>query len=125
MRVPPRMPAAARESIARGVMARDAARMASGMPGVRRSQTARVASGVTSRGEKPVPPVVTTRAAPVWSARRTRAASMSGCSSGTTPVSRMEYPASSSREHTSGPASSGRWPRKLRSLTVRTAAVYK
>ena len=37
------------------------ARMASGMPRVSRSTTARVASGVTSRGEKPVPPVVSTR----------------------------------------------------------------
>ena len=37
--------------------------MASGMPGVMRWQTARVASGVTSRGAKPVPPVVTMRGA--------------------------------------------------------------
>lgn len=35
--------------------------MASGMPGVSRSQTEMVASGVTSRGEKPVPPVVRMR----------------------------------------------------------------
>ena len=35
--------------------------MASGIPGVRRSHTAKVASGVTSRGAKPVPPVV-----PMW-----------------------------------------------------------
>lgn len=60
--VPPRMPAVSRERQACGVMAIDAARMASGMPGAMRSHTAAVASGVTSRGEKPVPPVVRTSA---------------------------------------------------------------
>ena len=54
----PRMTDTARESIARGVMASEAARMASAMPGARRVATAMVASGVTSRGPKPVPPVV-------------------------------------------------------------------
>ena len=36
-------------------------RMASAMPGALRSATARVASGVISRGAKPVPPVVRIR----------------------------------------------------------------
>ena len=45
----PRMTDAPRESIARGVMAIDAARMASAIPGALRSATAMVASGVTSR----------------------------------------------------------------------------
>ena len=61
--------------------------MASGMPGVTRWQTARVASGVTSRGAKPVPPVVTMRGQFPPSARRMRAASIWGCSSGTRTVS--------------------------------------
>jgi len=39
-----------------------AARITSARPGASRSITARVASGVTSRGPKPVPPVVTTSA---------------------------------------------------------------
>ena len=34
------------------------ARIASAIPGTNRSATSRVASGVTSRGERPVPPVV-------------------------------------------------------------------
>ena len=64
IRVLPRIPAAARLRQPRGVMRMLSARMASGMPRVSRSTTARVASGVTSRGEKPVPPVVTTRFSP-------------------------------------------------------------
>ena len=58
-------------------------RMASGMPGAILWQTAAVASGVTSRGENPVPPEVTMRAASLSSASRTRAARMSSSSSGT------------------------------------------
>ena len=56
-----RMPATARESIQLAVCGREAARIASAIPGASRSITARVASGVTSSGEKPVPPVVRTR----------------------------------------------------------------
>ena len=37
------------------------ARISSARPGASRSSTSRVASGVTSRGPRPVPPVVTTR----------------------------------------------------------------
>ena len=48
-----RMPAAARESMARGVIWRDCHRMASAMPGAGRSTTDRVASGVRSVGENP------------------------------------------------------------------------
>ena len=55
--VSPRIPAASRDRQPRGVMRMDSARMASGMPGVSRSTTALVASGVMSRLEKPVPPV--------------------------------------------------------------------
>ena len=58
------MPAAARVSMARGVICMESARIASGMPGVSRSITARVASGVTSRTENPVPPVVRISATP-------------------------------------------------------------
>ena len=63
-----RMPATARESIQLRVCGRDAARIASAMPGASRSITARVASGVTSPGANPVPPVVRTRSQPSLSA---------------------------------------------------------
>ena len=71
------MPAAARLSMALGVIFRDMARMASGMPGASFSQTSRVASGVTSLGEKPVPPVVRIRAIPRSANSRILAASSS------------------------------------------------
>ena len=58
MRVRPRIPATARDSMACGVILSDSARMTSARPGASRSITDRVASGVTSRGAKPVPPVV-------------------------------------------------------------------
>ena len=69
--------------MARGVICKEAYRMASGMPGVSRSQTARVASGVTSRGANPVPPVVTSSWTSPLSAMAFSMASISGCSSGT------------------------------------------
>ena len=50
-----------RASMAVGVFASVPARIASASPGASRSTAARVASGVLSRGERPVPPVVTTR----------------------------------------------------------------
>ena len=68
IRVVPRRPLAARESMACGVTASEAARMASAKPGASRSKTAFVASGATSRDVKPVPPVVRIRLAGVRSA---------------------------------------------------------
>jgi hypothetical protein len=44
-----------------GVWRRPSARIASAKPGASRSITARVASGVTSSGVRPVPPVVKIR----------------------------------------------------------------
>jgi hypothetical protein len=61
--VEPRIPATPRESIQLTVWPLDARRIASAIPGTSRSITARVASGVTSRGATPVPPVVSTSAA--------------------------------------------------------------
>lgn len=61
MRLRPRVPATARESMARGVILRPSTHMATGMARISRSRTAKVASGVTSRGESPVPPVVMMR----------------------------------------------------------------
>ena len=56
MRQLPTDPASPRERRPSGLTER----MASASPGASRSTTARVASGVTSVGENPVPPVVTT-----------------------------------------------------------------
>ena len=61
MSVCPTTPQTARESMACGVLASDAALIASASPGAALSISIEVASGVTSRGEKPVPPTVTTR----------------------------------------------------------------
>ena len=59
--VPERMPQTPREIMAIGVCLSVSLRMASARPGASRSITASVASGVLSRGAKPVPPVVTMR----------------------------------------------------------------
>ena len=56
-----RTPATPRESAARGKLSIDKMRMRSAIPSALRSIIVRVASGVTSRGESPVPPVVRTR----------------------------------------------------------------
>ena len=58
-----RIPLAARLNIVRFVNCKLYARIASGIPGTIRSATASVASGITSRGENPVPPVVKSRSA--------------------------------------------------------------
>ena len=76
------IPASARQSIARIVICRLMFRIASGMPGVRRVITESVASGVTSRFEKPVPPVVTIRSIPSLSAICIISAASWSCSSG-------------------------------------------
>ena len=76
IRVSPRMPAVSRLSMPWGVWRRLSARMASGRPGVKRSITEAVASGVMSRLEKPVPPVVAARQTFFSSQQRRRAARM-------------------------------------------------
>jgi hypothetical protein len=59
--VRPATPATPRDRIAAGTpAAAPAARSASAMPGISRSTTRRVISGVRSSGVSPVPPVVTT-----------------------------------------------------------------
>ena len=88
------------------------------MPGTSRSITSRVASGVTSRGARPVPPVVITKDASA-AASRMRAA-MKGRESGTTTGSPTVKPASRRMRQASGPDSSARTPRAAESLTVIT-----
>ena len=77
----PRTPASPRESRACGVFASESARSASAIPGATRSSTSAVASGVTSRGPRPVPPVVSTTAAS--SASSAIASAIASRSSGT------------------------------------------
>mmetsp|Transcript_4217 Transcript_4217/g.14669 ORF Transcript_4217/g.14669 Transcript_4217/m.14669 type:complete len:201 (+) Transcript_4217:160-762(+) len=134
MMAPPRMPAAARESTAIGSLRRVSSRMTCGMPGRSFSATASVASGVTSRGDTPVPPVVSTRFTPAAAAEEeevhsARLASIAPRSSGTTAVASTaseKAPVCSPycRRHAtaSGPDSSSYTPAEARSLTVRTAA---
>ena len=81
------MPAAARDRHAFGVIRIDAALIASGIPGASLPHTAIVASGVTSRSAKPVPPVVTISAIFSSSAAQMSAFSMRSRSSGTSTIS--------------------------------------
>src|SRR4051812_43732218 len=68
--VRPATPARPRESTEVGTCSAPCRRTASAMPGASRSSTARVASGVTSVGDSPVPPVVRTTSAPDATASR-------------------------------------------------------
>ena len=111
IRVRPRMPAALRERQPRGVMRRLSARMASGIPRVSRSTTARVASGVMSRGEKPVPPVVSTREILSSSAQWISSAWIMSFSSGTMAVCTTSKPFSRAMAQMAGPLVSPRSPR--------------
>ena len=79
----PRMTAVCRDRMAVGTKCRLMARICSPKPGISRSATASVASGVTSRGVGPVPPVVRIRLQPSASASSRRVLLMSSSSSGT------------------------------------------
>ncbi len=77
-----RSPAICLDKIAVGTSAKLAIRIASPKPGNILSQTSAVASGVTSRGDGPVPPVVRTTAQPISSIRRVNASAIPVRSSG-------------------------------------------
>ena len=77
-----RITATWRDRIAVGTNLRLTCRICSPKPGMTRSPTASVASGVTSRGAGPVPPVVRTRSQPSASTNSTSVDSIRGCSSG-------------------------------------------
>ena len=79
-----------------------------------------VASGVTSRGERPVPPVVNTRRAPD-AAADVIAARMASTSSGMT-VTEASTPCSARRRAARGPERSSAVPAWHRSETVMTRA---
>ena len=78
----PRMTATWRDRIAVGTKARLIWRICSPKPGISLCATASVASGVTSRGAGPVPPVVSTRSQATSSTSSHSAALMPACSSG-------------------------------------------
>ena len=99
----------ARESMAWRVLVMEYARIASAIPGTSRSQTARVASGVTSRIESPVPPQVMTALAWRSSAAATMAAPISSTSSCTTACEATVQPCASMSSSSAAPASS--WAR--------------
>ena len=79
----PRVPAICLDRMAVGTYFRDMDLILSPKPGRTLSQTAFVASGVTSLGAGPVPPVVKMRVQPSSSLNSTRASDMSSMLSGT------------------------------------------
>src|ERR1700730_2291699 len=119
----PRTPGSGEERAASGVLAKPAERISSPRPGTSYSPTPRVASGVTSRGPRPVPPVVTTRSCS--SEPSTRNAAMPLASSGTTPMRLTSKPAAASSSRPAGPLSSAIRPAAARSLTVSTTALKR
>ena len=104
-----------------GVYFRPSARIVSAKPGASRWITDRVASGVTSLGVSPVPPVVNTRSQPAatkWCSR----SSISAKSSGTTSIATTSQPASSAAAASLGPERSSFSRRETDVETVRMAA---
>ena len=87
-----------------------AARIASAMPGATRPDTARVASGVTSRMENPVPPVVRTRSHCSRSASRISSSSIIARSSGRRRIETTSYCSAGSSSLIFGPLLSSRSP---------------
>jgi hypothetical protein len=104
--VRPRTPQTPRDRSASGVIARPAARIASASPGACRSTTSSVASGVTSRGPNPVPPVIATSATRSSSASVRRWVAMASRSSGVTTRRATSKPAPVSRSATATPEAS-------------------
>jgi hypothetical protein len=116
----PRTPQTPRLNTANGVSFSPSARICSANPSSNRVQTAQVASGVTSRTVRPVPPVVTIRRC--TPAAQRNASSIASCSSATVRCPSTENPYSRNKSATAGPERSSRSPRAHRSLTVRTKA---
>ena len=119
----PSVPHTARLKLAIGVSLRPSARINSATPSSSRSHTVRVASGVTSRGPMPVPPVVTTKRAMPAAFRI--ASSIRSRSSGTVTRDTVWKPFASNVRAKAGPDRSSRSPRAQLSLTVMTAALLR
>jgi len=121
MMLAPRIPATARDMMARGVFFMPSARICSANPGIRRSATAIVASGVTSRGPRPVPPVVRIKSAARESATVLIKPSIHWRSSAETCVETTSQPSALQRSTRPGPERSSLVPRETESLMVRMA----
>src|SRR5215831_17093681 len=121
MRVLLRVPATPRDSAARGKAVIEQIRIRSEIPGASRCSTARVASGVTSRGPSPVPPVVRIRSAASASHQPVSAETICVVSSGTSirPASAHPFPATHCAAMS--PDVSARSPRAPASEIVRIA----
>ena len=119
----PRIPATARESIPCGVTRILAWRIASTRPGAARSITACVASGVISRGLKPVPPVVKIRSISPLPVQLTNVFLIRAISSGTVCRLTTFQPLVAINPSKAGPEASGRVPAEDRSETVRIATL--
>src|SRR5258708_4621377 len=108
-----------RERIAVGTNFRLIRRICSPTPGITLSATASVASGVTSRGAGPVPPVVSTRWQPRWSTSSFNVLSIAGRSSAISRVSSRHLGAAialASHSFSEGMPSSLYTPAEARSL---------
>src|SRR5215470_14258889 len=116
-----RTAATARERIARRVFSIPLRRISSAKPGIRRSATAMVASGVESRGLKPVPPVVRIKSKRPESASSRSCSRMLGGSSVMTRLDLISQPSSRQRAITAGPDLSSLFPDETESLMVMTA----
>jgi hypothetical protein len=116
-----RIPATARDKIARGVFFAPSERMCSPKPGMSLSTTAIVASGVTSRGPTPVPPVVRITSASLASAVFSRSVAIAARSSGKTCEDTTCQRRSLQRAMTAGPEQSSDFPLLTESLIVTTA----
>ena len=95
-------------------------RMSSARPGTRRSHTARVASGVLSRADRPVPPVVNTNCAFRLASRKRSIRGKRSSEDSTT--LKTSHPDSERIRATAGPERSSCSPAEQRSLAVRTMA---
>src|SRR6266481_3441185 len=123
IKVPSQMPLIPRDVIAIGVFFKVAARIASDKPGASLSITARVASGVLSRGLKPVPPVVRIRFAVCRSHISRSSELRASRSSETILVAAISAPSACNSWIRAGPERSIDSPAAQRSLTVITAAL--
>src|SRR4030043_2486534 len=118
----PRLPATARLSIASGLFFIVTILIASVKPGIVLSITASVASGVTSRGDNPVPPLVTIRSRSTVSDHSLSFVEITSASSGTTSYLATSTPTRPISSFATSPLLSGRSPLHPLSLITRIPA---
>ena len=116
-----RTAAVPRDSAAVGVFSVPFRRISSAIPGITRSATPCVASGVLSRGPIPVPPVVRIKSIRPESAHSRNCWRIVAASSETHSEEVTSHPRPRQAATTAGPDTSSRSPRATESLMVRTA----